>query len=85
MKEVASMMEVKLVESDAQLERISDVLLQLRSGFDRGDLIARIKEQQKRGYELAFVESDGEVICVAGFVVGLKLAWGRHIYTSTTW
>jgi GNAT superfamily N-acetyltransferase len=73
-------MEVKLVESDAQLEMISGVLLQLRNSFDKDGLIAQIKEQQKHGYELAYVESDGAVLCVAGFVVGIKLAWGKHIY-----
>ena len=73
-------MEVRLVESDAQLEMISGVLLQLRSSFDKESLVAQIKEQQKRGYELAYVESDGTVLCVAGFVVSVKLAWGKHIY-----
>jgi len=73
-------MEVKLVESDADLEKLTGVLLQLRSGFDKDDLIVQIKEQRKRGYELAYVESDGMVFCVAGFVIAVKLAWGRHIY-----
>jgi GNAT superfamily N-acetyltransferase len=74
------MMEVKLVDSDSGLEKITEVLLQLRNGFDKAGLIAQIKEQQERGYELVYVESDGVVLCVAGFVVGLKLAWGKHIY-----
>src|SRR6267142_4051342 len=43
-------------------------------------LIAQIKEQQKGGYQLAYVESDDTVLCVAGFVVSTKLAWGKHIY-----
>ena len=71
---------IKLVESDAQLERVARVLLQLRGHFDIDSLIPQIKAQQADGYQLAFVESDGEVQCVAGFVVSTKLAWGKHIY-----
>lgn len=75
-------MHTKLAESDADLRRIAPVMLQLRTHFDEQGLIAQIKEQQKSGYRVAFVESDGEVLCVAGFVVGTKLAWGRHIYVD---
>jgi GNAT superfamily N-acetyltransferase len=73
-------MQVRIVETDAQLEAICPVLLQLRDGFDRPGLIAQVKAQQQEGYQLAYVERDGQVLCVAGFVVGRKLAWGKHIY-----
>lgn len=73
---------VEIAETDAQLERISGVLLQLRSSFGKKALIAQIKEQRKSGYRIAYIESDGEVVCVAGFVVGVKLAWGKHVYVD---
>lgn len=75
-------MKIDIAESDAQLERISSVLLQLRTAFSKDALIAQIKEQMRSGYRIAYVESDGEVLCVAGFVVGTKLAWGKHIYVD---
>lgn len=75
-------MQAKLAESDAELERIAPVLLQLRSHFDERSLIERINVQQERGYQVAYVESDGEVLCVAGFVLGFKLAWGKHVYVD---
>lgn len=73
-------MNVRLAESDADLERVSGVLLELRGSFNRETLIAQIKRQREAGYQVAYVEADGEVLCVAGFVVGTKLAWGKHIY-----
>jgi GNAT superfamily N-acetyltransferase len=73
-------MSVRLVETDADLDKVTDTLLQLRNAFDKNGLIAQIKEQRKLGYELAYVERAGSVLCVAGFVVALKLAWGKHIY-----
>jgi GNAT superfamily N-acetyltransferase len=79
---VTAAMEIRLAESDADLERISDVLLQLRAAFDRESLIAQIEEQMHHGYRIAYAESGGEVSCVAGFVVGTKLAWGKHLYVD---
>jgi GNAT superfamily N-acetyltransferase len=73
---------VKIAESDAELEKISEVLLQLRPNFDPLTLVAQIKQQTKAGYQVAYVEAGGEVLCVAGFVVGTKLAWGKHIYVD---
>jgi GNAT superfamily N-acetyltransferase len=75
-------MEVKIARTKADIDRISDVLRQLRPAFDKEQLAARIREQRKHGYQLAYVESSGDVLCVAGFVVGCKLAWGKHIYVD---
>lgn len=75
-------MTVHVAESDAELRRVSGVLLQLRPTFSTESLIAQIKEQMRLGYRVAYVESAGEVLCVAGFVVGTKLAWGKHIYVD---
>jgi GNAT superfamily N-acetyltransferase len=75
-------MNIKIAESDAELARISDVLLELRGAFTKDALIAQIKVQQREGYRVAYLESRGEVLCVAGFVVGTKLAWGKHLYVD---
>jgi len=73
-------MKVKLVESDAELGQVVRVLLQLRGHFKMEDLIDQVRKQQRNGYEIAYIESDGIALCVAGFVVSTKLAWGKHIY-----
>ena len=75
-------MNIKIAESDAELARISDVLLELRRAFTKDALIAQIKAQQQAGYRVAYLESAGESVCVAGFVVGTKLAWGKHLYVD---
>jgi GNAT superfamily N-acetyltransferase len=75
-------MNVRIAETDADLARIADVLLELRGTLSRDTLIAQIKQQRQVGYQIAYVESDGEVLCVAGFVVGMKLAWGKHLYVD---
>lgn len=75
-------MTVSIAETDVDLEKISAVLLQLRDRFDRDSLVAQIREQMKSGYRIAYVEAAGEVLCVAGFVIGTKLAWGKHLYVD---
>jgi GNAT superfamily N-acetyltransferase len=56
--------------------------MELRTAYRKQDLIRQIQEQQKAGYRVAYLEVDGEVRCVAGFVIGTKLAWGRHLYVD---
>lgn len=75
-------MTVRLAETDTEFEKCAEVLLQLRSSFTREALLEQIGEQQRQGYRLAYVESDSNVICIAGFRIGLNLAWGKHLYVD---
>lgn len=73
-------MQVLLLESDTELDAVGEVLLQLRPQYDLTNLKSQIKKQQKTGYQIAYVTDNSGVLAVAGFVVGEKLAWGKHIY-----
>lgn len=75
-------MQLKIAATEAEIEMIADVLLELRPAFTRETLVAQVMEQRQAGYQVAYIEADGEVLCVAGFVVGMKLAWGKHIYVD---
>lgn len=75
-------MNVRLATPETELDAIADVMLELRTTYTKASLIARIREQMQQGYRVAWVEDGGAVLCVAGFVVGLKLAWGRHVYVD---
>lgn len=73
-------MEIKIAESDSDLSRISPVLLQLRPEYTPESLIAQIRRQQESGFKIAFIEVGARVVCVAGFIICEKLAWGKSIY-----
>ncbi len=73
-------MEIKFADSEEQLRMVSPVLLQLRPQYTEETLLKQIQEQRKNGYLVAYVEDDNKVLCVAGFVMGQKLAWQKHIY-----
>lgn len=75
-------MRVSEAKTEAELGKVIEVLLQLRTDFTAAALGAQIRAQQRDGYRIAYVESAGAVLCVAGFVVATKLAWGRHIYVD---
>jgi len=73
-------MEVRILTSEGELKTVAPILSKLRPHLDLNGLVTRIKIQQKRGYKLVYVVSNEEIFCVAGFVTGYKLAWGKHIY-----
>ncbi|WP_066959452.1 GNAT family N-acetyltransferase [Microbulbifer sp. Q7] len=73
-------MKVNLLESDEELNEVCAVLLQLRPQYDLDSLKVQVKLQREAGYRLAYVISGENILCVAGFVIGQKLAWGKHIY-----
>ena len=76
-------MKVMLATADTDLHRIAPVMLQLRPQYETLEkLVQQIKLQQQQGYQLAYVEDNDEVLCVAGFVIGSKLAWQKHLYVD---
>ena len=75
-------MEVRLADEKTDLRPIAEVLSQLRPQFSVATINKQIKSQMKNGYHVAYIEEDEQVLCVAGFVVGEKLAWGKHVYVD---
>ncbi|GJM14620.1 MAG: N-acetyltransferase GCN5 [Pseudohongiella sp.] len=75
-------MQIKIADNLEKLRLISPVLLQLRPQYTEEKLVSRIQAQQADGYRVAFVEDQGKILCVAGFVMGQKLAWGKHLYVD---
>lgn len=75
-------MEVKLLTTDAELTLVSHILLQLRPDYSQASLIETIKQQQTLGYQIAYVIEDNEILCVAGFIIGRKLGWKKHLYVD---
>jgi len=75
-------MQIKIAKSFEELKLISPVLVQLRPQYSEDALIQQVQSQQTDGYRIAYVQDGEEVLCVAGFVMGQKLAWTKHIYVD---
>ena len=65
---------------DVVLTDVSRVMQHLRPQFTIEELNYAIQQQWQAGYRLAIASVDGAVVGVAGFVIGQKLAWGKHMY-----
>ncbi|EGQ8682076.1 GNAT family N-acetyltransferase [Vibrio parahaemolyticus] len=75
-------MEVQFLEKNSDYESVLEVLLQLRPNYNLDSLSAQIEKQQSNGYQVIYVKSSEGVLAAAGFSVGEKLTWGKHIYVE---
>ncbi|KXF83321.1 GNAT family N-acetyltransferase [Enterovibrio coralii] len=75
-------MNVTFLDQDSDLPKVLDLLIQLRPQFTPETLLHQIKKQRESGYQLVYVESEGNILGVAGFVEGEKLSWGKYIYVD---
>lgn len=73
-------MQVQLLTPESEIDPVAEILLQLRPKYSLKQIKAQIRKQQQNGYQLACVVDGDRALCVAGFTVGERLAWGKHIY-----
>ena len=58
---------IKIAESEEENRRCFPVMKQLREKLTAEEFVKRVAEQEREGYKLAFIESEGQVVGVAGF------------------
>lgn len=75
-------MKATLSQSEAEIQAACEVLLELRTQYNKTSILEAVKAQMEQGYQLAYVEHQEKVMAVAGFVISYKLAWGKHIYVD---
>lgn len=75
-------MEIKIASSDADIARCFPVMAQLRANVTADTFVARIRDLQRGGYELAYLEEGAQIRALAGFRIANMLARGRHIYVD---
>ncbi|WP_221075544.1 GNAT family N-acetyltransferase [Agarivorans aestuarii] len=73
-------MRIDLFDPQNDITKLAEVMLVLRPSFTKEQLIEQISQQQEQGYQLAYIVADQQIVAVAGFVIGWKLSWGKHLY-----
>lgn len=73
---------VSFAEDEAAIRACWPVMAQLRTHLDEAAFLERVQRQRLAGYRLAAGHVGDRVAVVAGFVLGEKLAWGRHLYVD---
>ena len=75
-------MNVQLADQQTDLTRLAEVMHQLRPQHTILALTKMMREQMQDNYQIAYIEDEKQVLSVAGFVIGKKLAWGKHVYVD---
>lgn len=57
-------------------------MFELRPHLIEGEFVARVRSLERGGFEMAFLEANGDVQSVAGFRVLDKFATGRSLYVD---
>lgn len=75
--------EIHLATTSDMIGRCFAVMRELRPTLvSAADFVAKVRQQQAEGFHLAFLESAGEVVTVAGFRVQNMLASGLTLYVD---
>lgn len=77
-----SRMQPIIAESDAQIASCFSTFVELRPHLTRESFVARVQRQRQYGYQLVFLQEDGECVCCAGFRILENLAWGKFLYVD---
>src|SRR5256885_4407300 len=74
---------IAIATTPEQIRRCHPVMRELRPLFQEPEqFVERVQRQRKEGYQLAFVESEGEVCAVAGYRFLESLFSGKFLYVD---
>jgi GNAT superfamily N-acetyltransferase len=74
---------IAIANTPEEVRRCYPVMRELRTHIDdEKELVERVARQQKQGYQLVFLESDGEVRAIAGYRFLESLFSGKNLYVD---
>jgi GNAT superfamily N-acetyltransferase len=74
---------IAIADTFEDIRRCFPVMRELRTHIaDEENFVQRVLRQQKQGYRLAFLESEGEVRAVAGYRFLESLFSGKNLYVD---
>lgn len=74
---------IAIANTADEIRRCYPVMRELRTRIaNEEEFVTRVLRQQKQGYLLAFVESDGEICAVAGYRFLESLFSGKNLYVD---
>jgi GNAT superfamily N-acetyltransferase len=75
-------MKVHLATTDNEIAACFHVMHELRPAIVEESFVAKVRELEHHGYQLAYIAESGNTVAVAGFRLGESLAWGRYLYVE---
>ena len=77
-----SWLRIEVVTTDEAIRASWPLMVQLRPAIDEADYVSQVRRQREAGYTLIAAFSGAQMVGLAGFVTGEKLAWGRYLYVD---
>jgi GNAT superfamily N-acetyltransferase len=71
---------IRLAASQIEIDRCFAVMKQLREKLRLEEFAKCVSQQQEEGYRIAFLESEAQIVAVAGFRILHMLASGKTLY-----
>lgn len=75
-------MSIRIAITDTEIAACYPVMRELRPHIAEDQFLSQVRNQESAGYRLAFVQEPEGLVAVAGFRVGVNLAWGRFLYVD---
>ena len=75
-------MRISVAASDEEIARCFWVMHQLRPHLIEDEFVARVRDQQRTGFSLAYLEDDGHVRAVTGYRFIHNLVSGHTLYVD---
>jgi GNAT superfamily N-acetyltransferase len=75
-------MNMQIANTDPEIGACYPVMRELRPDIAEKSFVQKVRELQKYGYQLAYLEESGKPVAVAGFRVSESLAWKRYLYVD---
>lgn len=71
-----------LVETEKEIEKCFDVMHELRPHLVKDKFVKTVREMQKEGFKLAYLEVENKIVAVAGYRIYTNLHLGKHCYVD---
>ncbi len=75
-------MSIRVATTDTEIAACYPVMRELRPHIPGEEFLSRIRNQERAGYRLAYLQERDGVVAIAGFRVIENLAWGRFLYVD---
>ena len=75
-------MNIRIANTDTEIQACYPVMKELRPDILEEEFVNRIRELQKYGYRLVYLQESGIPVALAGFRLSESLAWKRYLYVD---
>lgn len=72
----------RIASTDEEIARCYPAMSSLRPHIAESDFVPLVRNMENEGYQLAYLESDGQVVAVAGYRISTNLHLGKNLYVD---